>query len=308
MALGNTARITASNQVRIGNSSITSIGGQVDWTTLSDGRYKKDIRENVPGLQFINKLKPVTYKINVAGIRNFVKEDAESAQNENESSGINSENKSLIETSIKEKEKIVYTGFVAQEVEKAAKEIGYDFSGVDAPKDENDYYGLRYAEFVVPLVKAVQELSKQNDELGIMNDELKKKDEQQQTHIDELESRLAKLESLMNGNQSLMGDHSSVNQQRVTINEKPETAKLEQNIPNPFNYTTTINYTLPTPYFSAKIIITDKSGKILKEVNLSGNGKGSIKVDASTLSSGTYQYSLYVDGKLFGSKQMEHLK
>jgi len=53
-------------------------------------------------------------------------------------------------------------GFIAQEVEQAAHSIGYDFSGVDAPKNENDFYGLRYAEFVVPLVKAVQELSTQN--------------------------------------------------------------------------------------------------------------------------------------------------
>ena len=52
---------------------------------------------------------------------------------------------------------IVYTGFIAQEVEQAAKETGYDFSGVDAPKNDKGMYGLRYAEFVVPLVKAVQE-------------------------------------------------------------------------------------------------------------------------------------------------------
>jgi hypothetical protein len=48
------------------------------------------------------------------------------------------------------------TGFIAQEVEQAANEIEYDFSGVDAPKND-DLYGLRYVEFVVPLVKAVQE-------------------------------------------------------------------------------------------------------------------------------------------------------
>ncbi len=35
-------------------------------------------------------------------------------------------------------------------------EFGYDFSGGDKPKKENDLYGLRYAEFVVPLVKAMQ--------------------------------------------------------------------------------------------------------------------------------------------------------
>src|SRR4030095_5108678 len=65
----------------------------------------------------------------------------------------------------KKKEQIIYSGFVAQDVEKSAKEIGYDFSGVDAAKNDKDLYGLRYAEFVVPLVKAVQELNTQNNEL-----------------------------------------------------------------------------------------------------------------------------------------------
>jgi trimeric autotransporter adhesin len=66
---------------------------------------------------------------------------------------------------LKEKEKIVYTGFIAQEVETTAKALGFEFSGVDAAKNENDTYGLRYAEFVVPLVQAVQELLKENNEL-----------------------------------------------------------------------------------------------------------------------------------------------
>ena len=45
----------------------------------------------------------------------------------------------------------------------SANNVGYDFHGVDKPKNENSHYGLRYAEFVVPLVKAVQELAQQNN-------------------------------------------------------------------------------------------------------------------------------------------------
>ena len=59
--------------------------------------------------------------------------------------------------------KIVRTGFIAQEVEAAANKLNYDFDGVDKPQTKDGVYGLRYGEFVVPLVKAVQELSKQND-------------------------------------------------------------------------------------------------------------------------------------------------
>lgn len=42
-------------------------------------------------------------------------------------------------------------------------ETGYDFSGVDKPKNSESLYGLLYAEFTVPLVKAVQELSAANN-------------------------------------------------------------------------------------------------------------------------------------------------
>ncbi len=57
-----------------------------------------------------------------------------------------------------QQDKVLHTGFVAQDVEAVAKKLNYDFDGVDAPKNEKDPYGIRYAEFVVPLVKAVQEL------------------------------------------------------------------------------------------------------------------------------------------------------
>jgi flagellar hook assembly protein FlgD len=80
-------------------------------------------------------------------------------------------------------------------------------------------------------------------------------------------------------------------------------ASLAQNFPNPFSTSTTIYYSIPKQFSSAKIIITDKNGNALKTITLSNN-KGSVNIDAATLSSGAYQYSLYVDGKLIASKQM----
>ncbi len=80
-----------------------------------------------------------------------------------------------MKAAIAEKEKTLYSGFVAQEVEQAASDAGYDFSGVDKPKNPTGFYGLRYAEFVVPLVKAVQEQQEQIELLKHQNELLLKR-------------------------------------------------------------------------------------------------------------------------------------
>ena len=85
--------------------------------------------------------------------------------------------------------KEIFSGFIAQEVEQAAKESGYEFSGVDKPGNENDFYSLRYSDFVVPLVKAVQELVNQHKEIQASNNTL-------QNQIDELSKRIEKVEAV----------------------------------------------------------------------------------------------------------------
>jgi hypothetical protein len=170
-AIGYDATVTSSNQVRIGNSSVTSIGGYAGWTNLSDGRAKKNIRTDVPGLEFVKLLQPVTYNLDLDAVDGLLKIDRAKISGRDEVEQPMSQELTEINKKAKEaKEKRVQTGFVAQDVEKAAQSIGYDFSGVDV--DETGIYGLRYAEFVVPLVKAVQELSEQNDRLQAQINEL----------------------------------------------------------------------------------------------------------------------------------------
>ena len=187
-AFGYAAPISASNQIRIGASNVTSIGGFRPWTNLSDGRFKKNVKENVKGLDFILKLRPVTYNLDIKKIDAFLKVP---------DSISNGKNGELIKYKRKA-EKEIQTGFIAQEVEQAAKELGYDFSGVDKPKNENDYYGLRYAEFVVPLVKAVQEQNKVIEDLKQQNN---RKDEiirKLQQGINLQNERINKLFKLIN--------------------------------------------------------------------------------------------------------------
>src|SRR6185369_12160727 len=67
------------------------------------------------------------------------------------------------------------TGFIAQEVEKAANAAAYNFSGIIKPKTEKEHYSLSYESFVVPLVKAVQEQQQMIEELKKQNADLQKR-------------------------------------------------------------------------------------------------------------------------------------
>jgi len=256
-AIGYGAIATASNQVMIGNSNVTSIRSYASLTTISDGRIKKDIEANIPGLIFINKLQPVSYHL-----------DYEAMQKLLNTSGCSEEDRYI-------------TGFIAQDVEAAAKSIGFDFSGIDIDNTENHLYGLRYSKFVVPLVKAVQELSDQNDALS--------------TTIILLQRQVEMLTDAVN---KLSGNPASINEPAIAG------ASLGQNYPNPSCQSTTIAYTLPQNFNLAKIFITDISGKMLKQQPVYGHGENKVTIDTQSLPAGTYYYSLCVDKILVSTKKM----
>ena len=158
-AIGADASPGASNRVRLGNSSVSSIGGYASWSNVSDKRFKKNVKENVSGLEFILKLRPVTYNLDMDALAEFTNLPEEKRFAESEQ--------------LKGAE--LQSGFIAQEVEEAGKSIGYDFHGVEAPKNEKDHYSLRYAEFVVPLVKGMQEQQALIEELLARIEELENK-------------------------------------------------------------------------------------------------------------------------------------
>ncbi len=282
-AIGSGATPTASYQMRFGDGSVSSIGGIVGWSTLSDGRFKKNIHENVHGLDFIKLLRPVTYTLDIAAL--------------NKQTGADKKTGSLdASEGIAKQEKNIYTGFVAQEVEAAAKKVGYNFSGVDKPKNDKDIYGLRYSDFVVPLVKAVQELSTQNDSLKNENASLRK-------DFNDLKNLVLQIQQQQQtcGPCSAAATANAVQQNNITFTDA---ATLGQNAPNPFNSSTIIKYYLPSQANNAELIITDANGNTLKSFALSNKGAGQINISAGTLSSGSYFYSLLVDGKKIDTKQM----
>lgn len=181
-ALGTLSAVNASNKVVIGNPSIGTIGGFANWSNLSDGRFKSQIKENVPGLDFILKLKPITYHFEARRFEHFLGRPDSLIQQ--------------LSTSYDLAESEVRTGFIAQEVEAAAKKIGYDFSGIHKPQNEKDNYSLAYAEFTVPIIKAIQEQQAEIERLKAENTELKL----QARKLAELTVRLESVEASLNNN------------------------------------------------------------------------------------------------------------
>jgi hypothetical protein len=139
---------TGSNQIVLGDESISSAYIQVDWTVTSDQRDKTDFNNLDLGLDFVNKLNPVTYKW-----------DKRSKYNKDLS----------VTPTGEHKEDWLDIGFKAQEVEALEIEAGYNKDNKTnltvKQTEDGKQYGIQYAKFVPVLVKAIQELTKRIKDL-----------------------------------------------------------------------------------------------------------------------------------------------
>lgn len=140
---GNT-RPGADNSYTIGQngtrwSAVWAANGTIQ---TSDEREKKDIINATLGLDFINALRPVSYKWKVGG--NEVSKD---------------ENGEMVITP--QPGTRTHWGLIAQEVKAAIDAAGVDFGGwvLTDKNDADSQQALRYDQFIAPLIKAVQELS-----------------------------------------------------------------------------------------------------------------------------------------------------
>ena len=150
IGIGRNLTLIGGEYFTFGNNSSGRVYNQfstnASWTRSSDERKKKDINTNTDcGLDFINELRTVTYKWKAPSELpdTFVGYDAD-----------------ITEASYTNK---MY-GFIAQEVKAALDKYNItDFNGWH--EDKNGEQGISYEMFVMPLVKAVQELSAENTAL-----------------------------------------------------------------------------------------------------------------------------------------------
>ncbi|MBI3501334.1 MAG: tail fiber domain-containing protein [Bacteroidetes bacterium] len=183
-------------------------------------------------------------------------------------------------------------GIIAQEAESILPEIVHqsvfpemkDYNG-NSLNPETHYKTVNYTALIPILIQAFKE---------------------ERASKDSLRNQLNALQAIVNNccssNTKTTGNNSSTSQ--VDVNLASKKIVLDQNSPNPFKENTTITYFIPKDANDVKIIFTDMSGEIIKEVAITEKGKGQLNVYASDLSSGIYTYSIVADGMTLDTKKM----
>ena len=173
--LGYTATVTGSNQLQLGNASVTSYSyGAVQ--NRSDARDKADVRKTVLGLDFINALRPVDFRWDMRDdYRTAAPEPIAANATEKEKVDHAKVLQQWRETNALEnlqsngskKRTRFHHGLIAQEVKIACDSLGIDFGGYQdhSVKGGEDVVSLGYEELIAPLIKAVQELSAEVEQL-----------------------------------------------------------------------------------------------------------------------------------------------
>lgn len=122
--------------------------------------------------------------------------------------------------------------------------------------------------------------------------------QEQQEMIEALKNEISLLKEQVN---SL----TSTGQNGNTDREPKKQSYLKQNVPNPFNGRTEINYFISDENFQdASIIIFDLNGTLIEKQDIRAHGKGQITIEANRLKAGMYIYSLVVNQKEIDSKRM----
>lgn len=158
-------------------------------------------------------------------------------------------------------------GFLAQEIEKVFPHL--------VSKDEQGYLSMNYIGLIPYLVDAIKEQNKQ---------------------IEQLQEAITECCNLSYENTKKAIKEDIINSENH--------ASLEQNNPNPFNQKTIIGYTIPKNCLNSSIHIYNMNGIEIKNYKITQQGKGSITVEASSLSVGMYLYTLICDGKEIATKKM----
>ncbi|MEI6556575.1 MAG: tail fiber domain-containing protein [Paludibacter sp.] len=155
-------------------------------------------------------------------------------------------------------------GLLAQEVQLLYPDLVYE--------DAEGYLSVNYTGLIPVLIQSVKELKTEIESLKTKNNNAPAKVGAVQTGLNETDALTYPV--------------------------------LDQNIPNPFNQSTTIGFYLPESITNATIYVYDMNGVQLKSYNITERGKKNIIINGSEFNAGMYLYALIADGKVIDTKRM----
>jgi hypothetical protein len=159
------------NEGFLGDENIAYINAQVGITAASDKRDKNDIEPLTLGLEFINKLEPVTYRWDKR-VKYIKKYMLDLEPDEDDFVDLDDVVHDGTHT-----EPQLCAGLLAQDVEEIEQSYGFDKEDLTALvtnlSGDGKSYSLQYERFVPMLIKSIQELSTQVESLKEEIEELK---------------------------------------------------------------------------------------------------------------------------------------
>ena len=233
----------------------------------SDSRFKHDVNPVENGLDALEQLKAVSYKLNP----HFTQETADKFYAEhgysyNLSGKLENDREYFRQFYAELANQPARYGFIAQQVEEVLPELVH-----------TDKAGYKYVDYigVIPLlVNAVQELQAELAEV-------------KGTAVQKSPARAPQQTSGTDG-----------------ITDDLTAPALHQNIPNPFTADTHIRYCLPESVQQADLYIYDMQGHQIKKIAVTDRGESAVTIHGSELQAGMYIYALIADGQEVDSKRM----
>jgi len=159
------------------------------------------------------------------------------------------------------------SGFIAQELESVIPEAVYS-------NDTTKSKSLSYNSIIPYLVEAIKE---------------------QQIKIVDLTNKLTEIEELLDKYKLFTAAPPTL---------KTKSARLDQNVPNPFNQETWLSCFIPDSANSSFLFTYNADGGQSETYRINGKGDQVVILDGNSLNSGIYFYSLVVDGKVVDTKKM----
>jgi hypothetical protein len=182
--IGTTATPSAvdvANEFTAGGTNVSTSRVQVDWTVLSDERDKANIESLAEGsgLAFINDLRPVSYQSDVRE-QYFTTEEVlaldgdgnPKTDSDGNETGQVIEKKNYYTPDGSKRNTHRTTSFLAQEVLQTIADHGEEGLGDLVLASNPDKLELQRTGLIVPLVKALQQLSAKHDALQVEHDAL----------------------------------------------------------------------------------------------------------------------------------------